>query len=47
MENKPVLLRKIELILPNDEISLSFFDHNYNEEFPKRYFKLINPSFFN
>ncbi len=47
MENKPVLLRKIELILPNDEISLSFFDHNYNEEFPKKYFKLISPSFFN
>ena len=47
MENKPILLRKIELVLPNDKISLSFFDHNYNEEFPKRYFKLINPSFFN
>tara|TARA_A100001011_G_scaffold99627_1_gene105043 strand:- start:36589 stop:37191 length:603 start_codon:yes stop_codon:yes gene_type:complete len=47
LENKPILLRKVELILENEKMTLSFFDHNYNENFPLKFFKLINPTFFN
>ena len=45
-ENNPVLIRKIELFADDLYLTLSIFDHNYNERFDKNFFKLINPSFF-
>ncbi len=45
-ENNPLLLRKIELKTNNQVINLSIFNHNYNVEFDEKYFKLINPIFF-
>ena len=45
-ENKPLTIRKIELEFGERELVLSFFNHNYFENFDKSYFKLINPSFF-
>ena len=45
-ENNPLILRMVKLYLDNEYIELSFFNHKYNETFNKRFFKLINPSFF-
>ena len=45
-EEKPVELRKIVLELNGLIMTLSIFGHNYNEQFDKNYFKLINPKFF-
>ena len=45
-ENNPLLLRKIQLKNNNQEITLSIFNHKYNMEFDEKYFKLINPVFF-
>ena len=45
-ENHPLILRMVKLYLENEYIELSFFNHKYNETFNKRFFKLINPSFF-
>ena len=45
-ENNPLILRMVKLYLENEYIELSFFNHKYNETFNKRFFKLINPSFF-
>ena len=47
LEDNPIILRKITLNLKNDTIDLSLFNHNYNENFTSKYFKLINPNFFN
>ena len=47
LEDNPIILRKITLNLKNDTIDLSLFNHNYNENFSSKYFKLINPNFFN
>ncbi len=45
-ENNPLLIRKIELLINDSLLELSLFDHNYNEEFDRSFFKLINPKFF-
>ena len=45
-EYKPLVLRMVKLTLDNEYLELSFFNHSYNETFNKRFFKLINPSFF-
>ena len=45
-EDNPLILRRIKLELSDDYTSLSFFDHKYNETFDDRFFKLINPIFF-
>ena len=45
-ENNPLILRMVKLNLDNEYLELSFFNHKYNETFNKRFFKLINPSFF-
>ena len=45
-ENNPLIIRKISLEVSDTLIDLSFFNHNYNETFDKKAFKLINPSFF-
>ena len=42
-ENNPVVLRKIEVFINNEFLQISIFNHSYNEEFDKDFFKLINP----
>ena len=46
-EQYPLTLRGIEVVFDEDFLRFSFYDHNYNEEFDKDFFKLINPKFFN
>ena len=46
-ENKPIILRKIEIFINDDFLEISIFNHNYNENFDKDLFKLINPKFLN
>ncbi len=46
-ENNPLLIRKIQLFYEDSELLLSIFDHKYNEDYDKKFFKLINPNFFN
>tara|TARA_B100000989_G_scaffold289377_1_gene261131 strand:+ start:2672 stop:3268 length:597 start_codon:yes stop_codon:yes gene_type:complete len=43
-ENNPIILRKIEVTINDDSLKISLFDHNYNEDYDKSFFKLINPS---
>ena len=45
-ENKPIILRKVNLVLDDSNMMLSIFDHTYEENYDKNYFKLINPTFF-
>ncbi|MDA9748694.1 hypothetical protein N9U75_00925 [Pelagibacteraceae bacterium] len=45
-EEKPLVIRKIELFLENSKITLSLYNHLYEAQFDKNYFKLINPKFF-
>ena len=42
-ENNPVVLRKIEVLINNEFLQISIFNHSYNENFDKDFFKLINP----
>ena len=46
-EESPLILRKIELTLGYEKVMISIFDHKYEEEFNKDFFKLINPKIFN
>ena len=46
-ENNPVLLRKIEVFINDEFIQMSIFNHNYNVDFDKNFFKLINPELLN
>ena len=46
-EKKPLALRKIEVIIEDDVLNLSIYNHSYNEVFDKDFFKLINPKFLN
>ena len=46
-ENRPIVLRKIEVWLEEDFLEISIYNHNYNEKYDKDFFKLINPNFFN
>jgi len=46
-ENSPVTLRKIEVFINDEFLQISIFDHNYNEEFDKSFFKLISPKLLN
>ena len=46
-ENSPLVLRGIEVIIEKDVLKLSIYNHAYNQEFDKNFFKLINPSFLN
>ena len=45
-ENNPMIIRKVNMFIDENYLSLSIYNHNYNEEFNKNIFKLINPSFF-
>ena len=42
-ENNPIVLRKIEVFINNELLQISIFNHSYNEDFDKDFFKLINP----
>ena len=46
-ENSPLILRKIEVLINGDPLLLSIFNHKYNENFDKNFFKLINPTLLN
>ena len=46
-EKNPLVLRGIEVVINNDVLKLSIYNHSYNEVFDKKYFKLINPKFLN
>ena len=46
-EQNPLILRKIELIIGKEDISFSIFNHSFNENFDRRFFKLINPTLLN
>ena len=46
-ENSPVILRKIEISINDEFLQISIFNHSYNEDFEKDFFKLINPKFLN
>ena len=46
-ESNPMILRKIEVLINNDLLQISIFDHKYNEDFDKNFFKLINPKLLN
>ena len=46
-EKNPLVLRGIEVIVNNEALKLSIFNHNYYEEFDKDFFKLINPKLLN
>ena len=46
-ENNPLALRGIEVITDKDVLKFSIYNHDYNQEFDKNFFKLINPSFLN
>ena len=47
LENSPVILRKIEVFINDAFLQISIFDHNYNEDFDKNFFKLISPKLLN
>ncbi len=46
-ENSPLVLRKIEVLINNELLTLSIYNHDYNEQFNKDLFKLINPNLLN
>ena len=45
-EKNPLVLRAVEVLIDNQFLKLSIYNHKYNEEFDKNFFKLINPQFF-
>ncbi len=46
-EKQPLILRGIEVVVNDDILKLSIYNHSYNEVFDKSFFKLINPNFLN
>ena len=46
-EDNPLVLRKLDLWINNEHLTLSIYNHNYNEKFNKNLFKLINPQLLN
>mgnify|MGYP001333476558 CR=1 FL=1 len=46
-ENNPLVLRKIEFLVNDNFLQLSIFNHSYNQEFDKNFFKLISPNLLN
>tara|TARA_B100000989_G_C19471770_1_gene441039 strand:- start:165 stop:761 length:597 start_codon:yes stop_codon:yes gene_type:complete len=45
-EKSPLVLRAVQINIDKEILKLSIYNHNYNEEFDKNLFKLINPKFF-
>tara|TARA_B100000989_G_scaffold294474_1_gene273652 strand:+ start:1022 stop:1618 length:597 start_codon:yes stop_codon:yes gene_type:complete len=46
-ENNPLTLRAVEVVVNKEKLKLSIYNHSYNEEYDKDFFKLINPKFLN
>ncbi len=46
-EKNPLILRSIEVVINEEILRLSIYNHSYDEEFDKNLFKLINPKFLN
>ena len=46
-EKQPLILRGIEVLVNDNILKLSIYNHSYNEVFDKSFFKLINPNFLN
>jgi len=46
-EDNPLILRKIEVFVNQEFLQISIFNHNYNEDFDEKFFKLINPKLLN
>ena len=46
-EKNPLILRGLEVIIGNEILKLSIYNHNYFEEFDKNFFKLISPKLLN
>ena len=46
-ENDPLVLRKVEVGNNQESLTLSIYNHNYNEELDRDLFKLINPKLLN
>ena len=46
-ENSPLVLRKVKVENNLGSLTLSIYNHNYNEKFSKDFFKLINPKLLN
>ena len=46
-EKKPLVLRGIEVVINDDILKLSIYNHSYNEVYDKSFFKLINPKLLN
>ena len=46
-EKNPLVLRGIEVVINDDVLKLSIYNHSYNEVFDKNFFKLINPKYLN
>ncbi len=46
-EKNPLVLRGVEVLINDDVLKLSIYNHSYNEIFDKDFFKLINPKFLN
>ena len=46
-ENKPIVLRRVEILNNKDLLKLSIYNHNYNEEYNRDFFKLISPKLLN
>ena len=46
-ENNPLVLRAVEVNIDEESLKLSIYNHNYNEEYDKDFFKLINPKLLN
>ena len=46
-EYNPLVLRAVEVNIDEENLKLSIYNHSYNEEYDKDFFKLINPKFLN
>ena len=46
-EKNPMVLRAIEVMINDDFLKLSIYNHSYNEIYESDFFKLINPKFLN
>ena len=46
-EKNPIVLRGVEIYINDEYLKLSIYNHSYNEEFDRNFFKLINPKFLN
>ena len=44
---KILCIKEVEVIINKELLTLSIYNHNYNEEFDNDFFKLINPKYFN